>query len=84
MSKSDRIFLNILTPEKTLLEKYVSKVELPATKGRFMVLWNHIPVITSLESGFVVYEADGKMEKVEIVSGFAEVCNNVVTVCAQV
>ena len=79
-----KIRLVVLTPQKTLLEAYVDKVTLPASKGQFMVLYNHAPVITSLEDGKLIYETDQKQEVIEILGGFAEVDENVVTVCAEV
>ncbi len=84
MSAADRISLTILTPEKTLLEKKVSKVELPGSKGRFMVLHNHEPLISSLDEGRVVFESEGVQEKVGIMSGFVEVHENKVIICAEV
>lgn len=78
------IRLLVLTPQKTILETSVSKVTLPASKGPFMVLYNHAPVITSLEEGVLVYEEEGKLHSMEIFGGFAEVNDNVVTVCAEV
>ncbi len=84
MSGKDRISLTILTPEKTLLEKRVSKVELPGSKGRFMVLYNHEPLISSLDEGRVVYESEGVTEMVEVIDGFVEVHDNKVIVCAEV
>ncbi len=84
MSAADRISLIILTPEKTILEKQVSKVELPGSKGRFMVLHNHEPLISSLDEGRVVYESEGVTEKVEIREGFVEVHENKVVICAEV
>lgn len=83
MNPSDNISLIVLTPENTLLEKKVSKVSLPGTKGRFMVLRNHAPLISSLEEGDIVYESEGVEYKVYITSGFADVHDNVVTVCAE-
>ena len=83
MNPADNISLLVLTPEKTLLEKKVSKVSLPGTKGRFMVLRNHAPLISSLEEGDIVYESEGVEYKVYIISGFADVHDNVVTVCAE-
>lgn len=84
MSSTDYISLVILTPEATLMEKRVSKISLPGSKGRFMILKDHAPIISSLEEGDVVFESDGVTEKVNIVSGFVEVNDNVVTVCAEV
>ena len=83
MNPADNISLIVLTPEKTLLEKKVSKVSLPGTKGRFMVLRNHAPLISSLEEGDIVYESEDVEYKVYITSGFADVHDNVVTVCAE-
>ena len=83
MNPADNISLIVLTPEKTLLEKKVSKVSLPGTKGRFMVLRNHAPLISSLEEGDIVYESEGVECKVYRTSGCADVHDNVVTVCAE-
>lgn len=84
MSTADCIFLTILTPERTLLEKNVSKVELPGAKGRFMVLKNHIPLISSLVEGNVSYVSEGKEENLKVRTGFVEINENKVTVCAEV
>ncbi len=83
MSSTDYISLVILTPEATLMEKRVSKISLPGSKGRFMILKDHAPIISSLEEGDVIFGSDGVTEKVNIMSGFVEVNNNVVTVCAE-
>ena len=69
MAMTDCIFLTVLTPEKTLLEVNVSKVELPGAKGRFMVLRNHIPLISSLVEGTVAYMSEGKESRVRRVLG---------------
>ena len=78
------MILTVLTPEKMLLEVGVSKVSLPAVKGSFMVLRNHAPVISSLTEGNVVYVSDDKEGSVHILSGFVEVNDNKITVCAEV
>ena len=84
MAMTDSISLTVLTPEKTLLEIMVCKVELPGAKGRFMVLKNHIPLISSLVEGSVTYMSDGKEGRVEILTGFVEINANKVIVCAEV
>ncbi len=84
MASHDVISLVILTPEQTLMEKHVCKVSLPGTMGRFMILKDHAPLISSLGEGDVVFESDGTADKVHISSGFVEVHNNKVTVCAEV
>ena len=49
-----------------------------------MVLKGHAPLISSLEEGCVIYEAAGGQESLQIVSGFVEVVDNKVIVCAVV
>ena len=84
MNNKDNIYLIVLTPQETLFEGNVEKVELPGTKGRFMVLNNHAPVISSLDEGCVVYVSAGEQGRISILSGFVSISANVVTVCAEV
>lgn len=84
MDRADIISLTILSPEKTVLETVVSQVELPGGKGRFTVLKDHAPLISSLTEGKLVYVSSGQSSSVDIRSGFVEVNANVVTVCAEV
>lgn len=84
MAVSDKIILQVITPETTLMEKQVSKVSLPGTKGRFMILKDHAPLISSLEEGEVVFSSDEGEGRIHILSGFVEVIDNKVTVCAEV
>ncbi|MBO5419407.1 MAG: F0F1 ATP synthase subunit epsilon [Bacteroidales bacterium] len=84
MKNGDCILLTVLTAEATLLELAVEKVSLPAVKGRFMVLKNHAPVITSLHKGDITYMSGGVPGKLQIRNGFAEISDNKVTVCAEV
>jgi F-type H+-transporting ATPase subunit epsilon len=83
MNTSDIIHLVIYSPERTILEKMVCKVSLPGTLGRFMVLKDHAPLISSLEEGRIVYVCNGVEENVDITSGFVEIAYNKVTVCAE-
>jgi F-type H+-transporting ATPase subunit epsilon len=83
MNKSDNIHLIIYSPERIILERMVSKVSLPGTLGRFMVLKNHAPLISSLEEGRIIYVSDNVEGNVDIASGFVEIADNKVTVCAE-
>ena len=83
MSSRDNIHLIIYSPERTILEKMVCKVSLPGTLGRFMVLKDHSPLISSLEEGRIVFVCNGVEENVDIASGFVEIAYNKVTVCAE-
>lgn len=78
------IALHILSPEGTVLEAQAELVSLPGSAGPFTVLKDHAPIVTSLDKGRVRYVSAGKEFFVDIKEGFAEVKNNVVTVCAEV
>lgn len=83
MTMPDNIHLIIYSPERTILDKMVCKVSLPGTMGRFMVLKDHAPLISSLEEGRIMFVSAGVEENVDIESGFVEIAYNKVTVCAE-
>ena len=84
MSAGKDIRLTVLSPQKTVLQVQTGRVELPASKGRCVVLYNHAPVITSLEEGDLVYETGGRVERLHVLTGFAEHNENTITVCAEI
>lgn len=75
--------LVIVSPEKQLFEGEVQGVTVPGTQGRFEVLVNHAPIISSLNSGTVVYRTANGEETLEIDRGFIEVSNNKVSLCVE-
>ena len=83
MKNIDHIHLIIHSPERNILERMVSKVSLPGTKGRFMVLKDHAPLISSLEHGRILFMSNGVEENVDIQSGFVEIAFNKIIVCVE-
>ena len=83
MNPTDNILLIIYSPKRTILEKMVCKVSFPGTKGRFMVLKDHAPLISSLEEGRIVFVSGGVEENIDIKAGFVEIAYNKVTVCVE-
>ena len=75
--------LRIITPSEALFEGEVESVTLPGTAGSFTVLYNHAPIISSLESGRVVVKTANGTQEYTLNSGFAEVENNNITVCIE-
>ena len=73
--------LKIITPQKELLSAQVSLVELPGAQGRFEVLQDHAPLISSLVAGSIRYIEDKEEHRIETAPGFVEVRDNIVTVC---
>ncbi len=78
------ILLEIISPEKVLMHQMVRSVELPGTLGRFEVLHDHAPMISSLQRGEIVFAVGEKTGRVKISSGFVEICSNHVTACVEI
>ena len=83
-NRMDTIKLHILSPEGTLVDAEVSLVTLPGMLCPFTVLPGHAPIVTALEKGNVRYVSEGKEQLLAIRDGFAQVQDNVVTVCVEV
>ncbi len=75
------ITLKIISPQREVLSEDVDLVELPGTMGRFEVLRDHAPLISSLEKGSIRYVKGGESNEIECEPGFVEVRSNTVTVC---
>ena len=75
--------LEIYTPNGVLFNGEVTSVTVPGTKGVFNVMYNHGAIISSLTEGKIKYTIDEKISTIEVLGGFAEVKNNVVTVCLE-
>ena len=81
----ESIELIIVTPERQLLRETVVEVTLPGAEGCLGILPGHAPLITELGIGELTYRAKGVGEAVHlaIISGFAEVLSDKVTVLAE-
>ncbi|MCK9156948.1 MAG: ATP synthase F1 subunit epsilon [Paludibacteraceae bacterium] len=75
--------LEIISPEKMIFKGKVESVNLPGTAGGFTVLPRHAALISSLKEGEISYISDGNEKSIKIDSGFAEVRNDVVSVCIE-
>ena len=75
--------LRIIAPVRQVFEGDVESVTLPGTKGSFTVLDRHAPIISSLEKGKIVYKDANGQGEVVVMSGFAEVKDNVLSICVE-
>ena len=79
----DAIALHIVSPEGTIVKTAVSAVTFPGTLGPFEVLKDHAALISSLETGEIVYVAEGVEHRLPIASGVVEVRDNQVDACVE-
>jgi F-type H+-transporting ATPase subunit epsilon len=72
--------LDIVTPEKKIFSDTVDHVYLPGADGEMGILPMHAGLVTALQPGELRYLHHGKIEKLAIGSGFAEVTQSKVIV----
>ncbi len=73
--------VDIVTPQGSVYSGAVAAVTLPGTVAPFQVLYNHAPIISSLEPGIVkLLLADLSPRYYVVGGGFVEVLHNHVTV----
>lgn len=67
------MFIEIITPDKKVFEGEVKRVQLPGSKGRFEILKNHAPIISTLDKGTIrVVEESGKEHLFNVDGGVVE------------
>ena len=81
---AEKIKLEVVTPEKYVVDEEVEIVVAPGVIVEFCVLIGHTPFLTSLKTGSVRYtDANGKERFVFVSGGFAEALPDKVTVLAE-
>jgi len=80
----DSIELQVVTPERHVLQKTVKSVEIPGKEGYLGVLPGHAPLITELGIGVLTYRSDTETRYLSVVDGYAEVLPDRVIVLAEV
>jgi len=75
--------LEIVTPSKSAFNGEIKSITVPGSKGRFQVLRNHAPIISTLEIGMIKVDLpDGKANYYSTAGGTIEVLDNKVIVLA--
>lgn len=72
--------LEIVTPERKVLDEMVDSVTVPTASGEAGILPNHAPLISALKPGILSYSSKGTTERLALAGGFVEVSANKVAV----
>lgn len=75
--------LEIVTPDKLVVDDSAEELQLPGKKGYLGILPGHAPLITELDVGELTYQKDGKTKHLCLAWGFAEVLPDKVTILAE-
>ncbi|HWG59660.1 MAG TPA: F0F1 ATP synthase subunit epsilon [Candidatus Acidoferrales bacterium] len=80
----ESIELEVVTPERYVLNERVAAIELPGKDGYLGVLPGHAPLLTEMGIGVLAYRKDGSTGYLSIVHGYAEVLPGRVIVLAEI
>jgi len=79
-----KLNVEIITPSKVGYKGNVDSITVPGTNGNFQILYNHAPIISSLEIGeIIVDEQDNEKLYFTISGGTIEVVNNKIIILAE-
>ncbi|MEO5894861.1 MAG: F0F1 ATP synthase subunit epsilon [Vicinamibacterales bacterium] len=83
MALPTHIDLQIVTPERLIVQEQVDEVEIPGSEGYFGVLPGHTPLLASLAVGELWYRRGQDKTYLSVAFGFAEVLPDRVTILAR-
>ena len=83
MALPTHIDLQIVTPERMIVQEQVDEVQIPGSGGYFGVLPGHTPLLASLAVGELWYRKGMEKTYLSIAFGFAEVLPDRVTILAR-
>ena len=84
MALPTHIDLQIVTPERLLVQEQVDEVQIPGSEGYFGVLPGHTPLLATLKVGELWYRKGSEKFYLSIAFGFAEVLPDRVTILAEI
>jgi F-type H+-transporting ATPase subunit epsilon len=80
---SETFKLEIVTPERRVVDTAAEEVQIPGKNGYLGILPGHAPLITELAVGEITYRQNSSEQRLAVAWGFAEVLPNRVTILAE-
>ncbi len=80
----EKIELEVVTPERHVLDEMVESIEMPGKDGYLGILPGHAPLLTELGIGILTYHKGAEIRRLTVVNGYAEVLPDRVIVLAEV
>jgi F-type H+-transporting ATPase subunit epsilon len=80
---ADTFQLEIVTPEKKVVDTAASEVQIPGKNGYLGVLPGHAPLITELAVGEITFRSGAEEQRLAVAWGFAEVLPDKVTILTE-
>jgi F-type H+-transporting ATPase subunit epsilon len=80
---ADTFKLEIVTPEKKVVDTAAEEMQIPGKNGYLGILPGHAPLITELAVGEITFRENATEQRLAVAWGFAEVLPNKVTILAE-
>ena len=80
---ADTFQLEIVTPEKMVVNAVAEEIQIPGKNGYMGILPGHAPLISELAVGEISYRSAGTTRYLAVAWGFAEVLPDRVTILAE-
>lgn len=74
--------IQVVTPEKVLLDEEADEIIIPTTSGEITVLPHHIPLVSQIAPGIMVIKRHGHEDDLVIQGGFVQITDTIVRVLA--
>ena len=72
--------LEIVTPEKRILDAEVDSVTVPTASGEAGILPSHAPMVSAVKPGVLAYTIKGSTDRIAVAAGFVEINSDKVSV----
>jgi F-type H+-transporting ATPase subunit epsilon len=80
---AENLQLEIVTPDKKVVDDTADEVQIPGKNGYLGILPGHAPLISEIDVGEITYRTGGRNMHLAVAWGFAEVLPNKVTILAE-
>ncbi len=77
------MFLEIITPDKKVYSGEVTSVSVPGANGRFEILKDHAPIISTLLNGKVKIKSKDGAKSFDVKGGVVENLKNKIVILAE-
>ncbi len=79
---AEQLQLEVLTPHRRVLSCTTPWVTIPGSVGELGILPQHVPLMTTVDTGILQYEENGQPRRAAVHYGYAQVQGHHVTVLA--
>jgi F-type H+-transporting ATPase subunit epsilon len=80
---AELLHLEVLTPHKRVISLDTPFVIVPGTEGELGILPQHVPLVTTVDTGILQYEENGQRRRAAVHYGYAQVQGDRVTVLSE-